>query len=207
MPSIAAFDKTKSNDSAADLTLTGGTAMTTVSSGQTLQISGGESSASVIVLSGGTLEVLSGGTANITENSGGIDAIFSGGTAFLTTVSSGGFEYVGWSASPASGGGTAITTTVRNGGTQVISFSGLANTTIVSSGGTQIVNATGSAIGTDISAGGQQTVNSGGTAFRKAARLRAASRSAPTGPSRFETAMFSAVTLRMRVRVLTFTEA
>src|SRR5436190_1310255 len=98
--------------------------MTTVSSGQTLQISGGESSASVIVLSGGTLEVLSGGTANITENSGGIDAIFSGGTA-----------------------------------------------------------------------------------FRKAARLRAASRSAPTGPSRFETAMFSAVTLRMRVRVLTFTEA
>jgi len=54
--------------------------MPTVSSGQTLDISAGESSAGVEVLSGGILRVLSGGTAGGTFSEGGIEIVNAGGT-------------------------------------------------------------------------------------------------------------------------------
>jgi autotransporter passenger strand-loop-strand repeat protein len=47
--------------------------MPIVTSGQTLDIDNGESSNGVIVVSGGTQEVLFGGTVNGTVDSGGID--------------------------------------------------------------------------------------------------------------------------------------
>jgi autotransporter passenger strand-loop-strand repeat protein len=53
--------------------------MTTVSSGQTLIVSSGQTSTGVIVLSGGTLEVLSGGSVVGTVDSGGNDFISAGG--------------------------------------------------------------------------------------------------------------------------------
>jgi autotransporter passenger strand-loop-strand repeat protein len=67
--------------------------MTTVSSG-TLAVSSGQTSDGVIVLSGGQLNVLSGGTILNTFNSGGTDVVSSGGTAIGTTVSSGGDELI-----------------------------------------------------------------------------------------------------------------
>jgi len=63
--------------------------MPTVSSGQTLDISAGESSAGVEVLSGGILRVLSGGTAGRKALSGGEQRVAEGGTAGDTTVSGG----------------------------------------------------------------------------------------------------------------------
>ena len=84
--------------------------MPTVSSGQDVQISSGQSSSGEIVLSGGLLEVLSGGRASGTIDSGGIDAVYSGGTAIGTVVSSGGFEELGRFINnfTISAGGTAI---------------------------------------------------------------------------------------------------
>jgi autotransporter passenger strand-loop-strand repeat protein len=67
--------------------------MPTVSSGQTLDISAGESSASVEVLSGGILRVLSGGTAGRKALSGGEQRVAEGGTAGDTTVSGGGSRH------------------------------------------------------------------------------------------------------------------
>jgi autotransporter passenger strand-loop-strand repeat protein len=64
--------------------------MPTVSSGQTLDISAGESSAGVQVLSGGILRVLSGGTVGGKVLSGGEQIVAEGGTAGDTTVSGGG---------------------------------------------------------------------------------------------------------------------
>jgi autotransporter passenger strand-loop-strand repeat protein len=63
--------------------------MPTVSSGQTLDISAGESSDGIEVLSGGILRVLSGGTAGRKVVSGG-EQVAQGGTAGDTPVSGGG---------------------------------------------------------------------------------------------------------------------
>jgi autotransporter passenger strand-loop-strand repeat protein len=90
--------------------------MTTVISGETLIISGGTTSSGITVLSGGILDVLSGGAVVSTIDSGGVDNISSGATATGTTVSSGGSEYV-------FAGGTAISTTVDSGGTEYLGSS------------------------------------------------------------------------------------
>src|SRR5262245_35095652 len=68
--------------------------MTIVSAGSDLQISGGQFSAGIIVLSGGTLEILSGGVASDTVDAGGHDIVSSGGLAVATVISSGGKEDV-----------------------------------------------------------------------------------------------------------------
>jgi autotransporter passenger strand-loop-strand repeat protein len=114
---------------------------TVVSSGTTQYVGGTVSDTTV----SGT-QVVFGSTTNTTIASGGTQQVVAGGTASGTTVSSGGAQY---------DAGTVSGTTL-SGGTQVV-FGSAANTTIAS-GGTQDVVAGGSAGGTTVSGGGTQYV-------------------------------------------------
>src|SRR5262249_48074831 len=108
-------------------------AVTTVSSGQTLDISAGQTSSGIIVLGGGFLDVLSGGTVINSVDSGTMN-IESGGTASnisafgALTVSSGGIVD---DVTVSSGGtlfdfGAASGTTVNSGGMEVVASGGVA---------------------------------------------------------------------------------
>ena len=66
--------------------------MPTVASGQTLNVTSGQTSTGVIVGSGGTLDVFFGGKASSTVDSGFVNV--SGGRAISTTVVSGGMEEI-----------------------------------------------------------------------------------------------------------------
>jgi autotransporter passenger strand-loop-strand repeat protein len=125
-----------------------------LSSGQVLNISSGQGSTDVTVLSGGTLDVLSGGTASGTTDSGGIDAVL--GTANGTTVDSDSVEVL-------VSGGTATGTTVNNGGIEVVASGATARGMILSSGGIDVVVSGGTASGT-VNRGGLDIVD-GGTEF------------------------------------------
>ena len=110
--------------------------MTTVLPGQTLNVGAGQTSSGVIVNSGGTLNVLSGGTIISTIDSGLVN-VSSGGKAVGTTVasgqtnlflrrqgdqrddSSGGFDIV-------SSGGLDTATTVQSAAKQTDFFGGTA---------------------------------------------------------------------------------
>jgi autotransporter passenger strand-loop-strand repeat protein len=142
----------------------------TVSSGQTLEVSSGQTSNGIIVLSGGTLQVDFGGTALGTVDSGGTDNVY--GSANGTIVSSGGTETV-------ESGGTAIDTVVSSGGSLVVASSGIADPTTIYSSGSETISAGGTDDGALISGGtqfdygfasgvtvfaGSQVVDSGGTA-------------------------------------------
>src|SRR5439155_225243 len=138
-------------------------AMTIVSSGQTLTISSGQTDTGDVVLSSGAIlvygaavstqvmswgqqDVYSGGVAvSTTINNGGAQYIFSGGTASNTTINSGAYEQVGVE-SPG-GGGRSENATVYNGGLQTVTLSGLTHGTTLS-GGTQQVLEGGAASGT-----------------------------------------------------------
>jgi autotransporter passenger strand-loop-strand repeat protein len=54
--------------------------MTTVSSGQTYNVSSGQTDTGDIVVPGGTLDVLSGGTIINTANNGGTDNVYGSAT-------------------------------------------------------------------------------------------------------------------------------
>jgi autotransporter passenger strand-loop-strand repeat protein len=120
----------------------------TISDGQTLEIFSGQTSNGITVLSGGTLQVDSGGTALGTVDSGGTDVVH--GSASGTIVSSGGTETV-------ESGGTAIDTVVSSGGSLVVSSGGFADPTIIMSAGFETISAGGSDDGAQIS-GGEQDV-------------------------------------------------
>ena len=152
--------------------------MTTVASGQTLNVTSGQplpplspslTSTGVIVDSGGTLDVFAGGKVSSTVDSGFVNVsggkavstiVVSGGVEevvagieSLTTISSGGFAFV-------SSGGTAI-------GTKIEGFErveGKATGAKVSSGGDQTLQFTGTAIGTTVYSASQQEVFSGARA-------------------------------------------
>ncbi|MGD0719600.1 MAG: AIDA repeat-containing protein [Roseiarcus sp.] len=165
--------------------------MTTVGSGQTLNVSNGQVSAGVIVFSGGVLDVLSGGettgavvggaeivssggVASATIVSGGILAVFSGGLAIGALIS-GGDVYI-------SAGGTVFTTDVEGSGNEIVvnggaasggdveganaeqTVYGFASGAILVSGGEQLVNSGGSASATTVNDGGYLLVQSGGVA-------------------------------------------
>ena len=104
----------------------------TVSSGVTFTVSAGQTDTGLIVLSGGTLNVLSGGVVIDTLDSGGTENISSGGAASGTAVFSGGKETVFFS-------GTATATTVNNGGFQVLVGGGVTSTTSINIGGTMVM--------------------------------------------------------------------
>jgi autotransporter passenger strand-loop-strand repeat protein len=108
-----------------------------------------------LVLSGGTLDILSGGTTvGTTVNSGGSEIVSSGGTASNTIVSSGGSLVV-------SSGGLADPATIYNGGSETISKGGTDLGAHIS-GGLQIIS--GLVSRATIFAG-LQGVQSGGTAI------------------------------------------
>src|SRR5580698_392916 len=98
--------------------------MTTVSSGQTSAVSSGQADSGWIVLSSGTLDVLSGGITIDTTISGGALNISSGGIT-ISTTESGNFGSI-----DVSQGGFAIDTTVYWG----LDVSGTASATWVLSG-------------------------------------------------------------------------
>jgi autotransporter passenger strand-loop-strand repeat protein len=121
-----------------------------ISAGETRTISSGETSAGLTILFGGTLLVLSGGTASGTVDSG--VEVLSGGTEIGGTVASGGVLTV-------SAGGTASGTSVSSGGSQVISAGGTAVSATLSGGILFVSNGL-----RFTSSAAQQTVLSGGTA-------------------------------------------
>lgn len=129
--------------------------MTTVGSGTTLIITSGQTIDGVIVLKGGLLRVLSGGTVRNTLNDTGYDLIEFGGSAINTTVAGtislfpsgfgieAGTEYV-------ASGGTAIGATLHAGFQEVY---GNALDTKVNWGGVQWVFSGGIATGTILNGG------------------------------------------------------
>jgi autotransporter passenger strand-loop-strand repeat protein len=158
-----------------------------VSSGKTIIVSSGQTSAGLDVLRGGTVNVLPGGTTIDTVISGGAETVSSGGIASDTTIS-GGTEFVYGVASGVvlNSGGTAndygVTTgTTVAGGLEIIYSGATARGTVISSGGEEYVAAGaktvsatidnagqqlvyGTAISTIVSVGGQEFVLSGGLA-------------------------------------------
>ncbi|WP_182869605.1 AIDA repeat-containing protein [Bradyrhizobium diazoefficiens] len=153
--------------------------MTTVGSGTTLTISSGQTIDGVIVLKGGLLHVLSGGTIRNTLNSTGYDLIESGGNA-IDTIVTGTISLlsVGWGIEPGTeyvlSGGTATGAALHAGSQQVY---GSALDTTVGWGSIQWVFSGGTATGTVLSGGvetfsgvpllssGTQEVFAGGTAI------------------------------------------
>jgi autotransporter passenger strand-loop-strand repeat protein len=138
-----AIDSFSPQNSAAQSAATAG--FETVMSGQTLTVSSGQTSNGLIVLGGGMLDVVSGGTISNTIDSGGVDNVSSGGLATGTTVSSSGGQIVL--------GGTASGTTVSNGGfTEVLSGGVDIDTTILSGGSARV--SSGETIGGATNVGG-----------------------------------------------------
>jgi autotransporter passenger strand-loop-strand repeat protein len=97
--------------------------MTTVSSGQILTISDGQTSSGIIVLSGGILDVLSGGTVINTVDSGTMK-VESGGTGSNTVTYSGNFGVGG---EVVLSGGTETGATVSTFGGLTVSSGGIAD--------------------------------------------------------------------------------
>ena len=126
------------------------TPVTTVSSGQTLVVSSGQTDSGVNIV-GGTVMVQSGGTLSAATNlSGGVDEVFSGGFASGTMLN-GAYEFI-------YNGGVASGTQIV--GDQYVDPGGIARGATVSAGGAQLVY--GTASGTTVSSGGNETVQSGG---------------------------------------------
>ncbi len=116
-------------------------------------------SSSLIISSGNTLDVASGGVAVGTVIDGGRVSVLSGGVTSGSIVSSGGTTSgIQW----VSAGGSANSTTVLRGGKQIVFNGGTASDTVVSSGGRDVVSSGGIAISTTASFGGFETVSNGG---------------------------------------------
>jgi autotransporter passenger strand-loop-strand repeat protein len=131
--------------------------MTTVSSG-TLAVSSGQTSDGVIVLSGGQLNVLSGGTILNTFNSGG-DELISGGSSVSAIISAFAVQDI-FSGGIASGASIFGTDTLQ--GVQYIDSAGTAVGTILNNGGAEDVFSGGTASATLVNSGGELDVESGG---------------------------------------------
>lgn len=95
----------------------------TVLPGQTFTVGAGQTSSGIIVDSGGTLNVVSGGTVISTIDRGLVN-VSSGGKAVGTMVASGGAVFV-------SPHGLDSGSTIQSGGHQTISSGGTASRTIV----------------------------------------------------------------------------
>ncbi|MGC2411155.1 MAG: hypothetical protein WA459_00450 [Stellaceae bacterium] len=108
----------------------------------------------LIVVSGGSEIVLSGGAASGAVLSGGTEIVSAGGKASGTIVASGGREVVH---------GTASGGTVRSGGGQIVSSGGVASGVTVKAGGSQIV-LSGGTTRTAVLSGGTEVVSVGGKA-------------------------------------------
>ena len=119
------------------------------------KVSSGHTDTGDIVVSGGSMFVLSGGTADSTTvSSGGFLTISHGGTDSGTTLA--GKETVL---------GLDIGAAVQSGGTLAIHSGGTADPATISSGGIEIVSAHGTDFGAQVDGGGVQIVSSGGSAI------------------------------------------
>jgi autotransporter passenger strand-loop-strand repeat protein len=118
--------------------------------GQTLEVFFGQTSNGIIVLSGGTLEVDSGGTAINTVVSSGGSLVLSGGFADPTIIYSGGSETI-------SSGGADDGAQI-SGGTQ-FDYGVASGATVFT--GLQVVDSGGTASGTTVSSTGLQYVGDG----------------------------------------------
>jgi autotransporter passenger strand-loop-strand repeat protein len=128
----------------------------TIPAGATLGVGGGVYSG-LIVSSGHTLKVLSGGTdLDATVRSGGALIVGSDGTDSGATILKGGVEKVTF-------GGASIDVALKSGGTEIVSGGGVASDTNVSSGGALVVSSGGTADPSTIFSGGSETVSAGGT--------------------------------------------
>jgi autotransporter passenger strand-loop-strand repeat protein len=128
----------------------------TIPAGATLGVGGGVYSG-LIVSSGHTLKVLSGGTdLDATVRSGGALIVGSDGTDSGATILKGGVEKV-------TSGGASIDVALKSGGTEIVSAGGVASDTNVSSGGALVVSSGGTADPSTIFSGGSETVSAGGT--------------------------------------------
>ena len=131
----------------------------TIPAGATLGVGGGVYSG-LIVSSGRTLQVLSGGTdLNAIVSGGGALIVGSAGTDSGAKILKGGSEKVLF-------GGTGISASISGGGVETVSSGGVAVGTAVHSGGTEIVSTGGTGIvTTSIGAGGTVETANGGTAI------------------------------------------
>ena len=110
----------------------------------------------VLILSGGILNVLNGGSASMTFiESKGIMNVSDGGSASMTSI--GGIMNV-------SDGGKADGVTIANGGSMHVSSCGTVNTTTVKGGGRMYVSDGGKADDVTVNSGGDLYVSAGGTA-------------------------------------------
>ena len=149
-------------------------------------VSSGVTDSDDIIVSGGSMVVLSGGTAiGATDHSGGLLTLESGGVGSDTSVAAGGSEIIsaggtdlgaqivggtqdvfGYASGAAvfrgsqvvSAGGTAANTTVSSGGTLTVLSGGLADPATVYGGGSEIVGSGGSDFGARIFGGVQQVI-------------------------------------------------
>ena len=118
--------------------------MITVSNGFFHSVTPGQPEIGDIVMSGGTLDVLSGATVSNTTDSG-LVIVSAGGSAFGTMIGSGGFQL---------DFGMASGTIANNGGVEDVFAGGMAINTTLIFGGNQVVASGGVASGTTIFAGG-----------------------------------------------------
>ena len=124
----------------------------------TVNVSSVQTSAGLVVVSGGLLNVLSGGTAISNILSGGNEVIFFGGLASGTVINSGTlYDYGAASGTIVSGGldvveagGAASGTTVNNGGEEYVAIGGTASGTTLN-GGFAVV--AGTAVGATVNSG------------------------------------------------------
>jgi autotransporter passenger strand-loop-strand repeat protein/uncharacterized repeat protein (TIGR03803 family) len=131
-------------------------ATTTVSAGQTLNISSGQTISGIVDLVGGVMNVVSGGTASGTTISGGVINV--AGAADDLSVSSGGVETV-------SSGGTDSGTTIDSGGTEYVFAGGIAlDVTLTGLGSSYSSDVAQLDVDSGASLNGA-TVNSGGYLF------------------------------------------
>ena len=155
--SAAAFAVGSAGNGGTLLTATQGG--TILENGATETVSSGMTVSNVTVSSGGTLDVLAGGTALGTTVANGGNETLSGGTDSGTVLLQGGVQYV-------SPGGVAVGTVVSAGGEQIL-YGGVASGTVVSSGGYQEATSyygSATTVGTVVSGGGREDLYYGNTA-------------------------------------------
>jgi autotransporter passenger strand-loop-strand repeat protein len=145
---------------------------TEIPNGETDWVSGGESTSGITVLSGGLMEIGSGGSAfNTTVSSGGSMYVDQGGLASSTSVTSVGFQLVSsgglaeattldLALQQIASGGTASGTWLSGGSLQIVN--GIASNTTIDSGSVQQLGSIASV--TTVSSGGLQYIISGGVA-------------------------------------------
>jgi len=146
---------------------------TTVSAGGRIELTSGASGRNLTAMGGGypaadagEIDVGNGAVVSGANLQGGYMAVQGGNArAENTTITSNGWQDVGFNRQTNTyGGGTANNTTLLNGGQQLVKSGGVATNTIVSGSGIQRVDSGGVASSTTILSGGTMTVSAGASA-------------------------------------------